>query len=132
MRFTAAAILLLVFSVALAQEPPAPEPEPAWKAAAKTAGLGDSAIVQLESDSLLITNRAYRQIFTPYVEGKLPPFITSDALLNGFHVLFEESVRRLEIAAIQPLRDLLLKLARHLDPARLWFEGDLFRDAAHG
>ena len=57
---------------------------------------------QLKRDGILITNKAYKQIFQAYItsyhstERKNSVFITSDSLLNAYHVLFEESIRKLE------------------------------------
>jgi hypothetical protein len=53
-------------------------------------------VTRLETDKLLITDQAYKQIFTPYLAADLPVFVTADSLLNAYHVLYEESVRRLE------------------------------------
>ena len=67
-----------------------------WEASAAKAGLSAEDVRQLAGNKLLMTNEAYRQVFTPYLSRRLPVFVTSDSLLNAFHVLYEESVRRLE------------------------------------
>ena len=57
---------------------------------------------QLQRDGILITNKAYKQIFQAYItsyhstDNKKSVFITSDSLLNAYHILFEESIRKLE------------------------------------
>ena len=54
-----------------------------------------------------------KQSFEPYLNG--PVFITTDSWLNGFHALFEDSFRELEIRNARQLREnleLLLASAR--------------------
>lgn len=58
--------------------------------------LTDAQRAQLQRDKILLTDRSYRQIFTPYVFLEKPPFITADAALNAWHVLFEDSIRTME------------------------------------
>ncbi len=54
--------------------------------------------MQLEKNRILVSNESYRQIFEAYKEiNHCPYFITSDSLLNAYHVLYEESVRRMEL-----------------------------------
>src|SRR5262249_534898 len=72
----------------------------------------------------VIASEPYKQIFQPYVSSKAPVFITSDSLLNGFHVLFEESVYRLEMAHARKLPALLSTLAKNLDRASKQFKAD--------
>src|SRR5262249_40559535 len=55
---------------------------------------------------------------------KVPVFITTDSLLNGFHVLFEESVYRLEQAQARKLPGILERLSKGLDRAGKQFKGD--------
>ena len=50
---------------------------------------------QLQRDKILLVDRSYLQIFSPYVWHS-PPFITSDSVLNAWHVLLQESVRAME------------------------------------
>ena len=51
-------------------------------------------------------------------------FITSDSLLNGFHVLFEESVLRLEQANMRKLGHILRHIEDNLATAHKDFEGN--------
>lgn len=50
---------------------------------------------QLQKDGILITQKTYKQIFDAYLDDSRP-FITTDSCLNAFHVLYEESIFRLE------------------------------------
>jgi hypothetical protein len=63
---------------------------------------------QLQRDKVLVIDRSYKQIFSPYVDGGMPAFVTSDSVLNAWHVLFEESVANAE-------ERLALALPRALD-----------------
>ncbi|MBN2491071.1 MAG: DUF3160 domain-containing protein [Planctomycetes bacterium] len=96
--------VLAFLAVMLATAPVVPQPEAAWKDAARRAGLEPDEIERLEQNGVLITNRAFRQVFTPYIQSNLPVFVTSDSLLNGFCVLLEESIVRLESANVGRLR----------------------------
>ena len=79
-----------------------------WRAAAHWAGLKAGDVAQLERDKLLIEDVVFEQSFSPYTKARGPVFITSDSLLNGFHVLFEDSFRELEARRAFELR-------RHLE-----------------
>jgi hypothetical protein len=74
-----------------------------WQNQAKKAGLGAADIERLGKQKLLIGPHSYKQAFTPYLGKDLPLFVTADSLLNGYHVLYEESVLRLETAQAQRL-----------------------------
>ena len=49
-------------------------------------------------DKFVITGEPFKQVFSPYIGSDVPVFITTDSLLNGFHVLLEESIYRMELA----------------------------------
>ena len=66
---------------------------------AEKSGLSDKDISSLEKNRILITNEAYKQIFSAYLSGDKPLFITSDSLINAYHVLYEESILRTAQAA---------------------------------
>lgn len=90
-----------------------------WKGVARACGLIEEDIASLEKNKVLMTNQAFKQIFTPYVttdltKPSLPLFITSDSLLNAFHVLFDESILRLELANTTRLTGLLEALWERL------------------
>src|SRR6478736_6249402 len=72
---------------------------------------------QLKRDKILVTAREYHQSFTPYIHNDLPVFITSDALLNAFHVIFEESFARMEGANVAKLETLLEEMVKSLPQA---------------
>src|SRR5688500_5110175 len=117
-RFVLAGLAMLVLLVGVAGQEKQPEAvQPKWKSDATKAGLDDAAVKQLERDGLLIADQPLLQAFSAYIEGKLPVFITSDAVLNTFHVLFEESVKRLEGTRAKDLRQLLLDLYTALPKA---------------
>ena len=103
-------LALATQSFVLAQRPEHAAPNPAngydWREAGRQQ-LGAQAIQQLAKDKILISNEEFKQVFTPYLTEDLPVFITSDSLLNGFHVLFEESVMRLEQANVRKLGGVL-------------------------
>jgi hypothetical protein len=51
---------------------------------------------QLARDKIIVTQRTWKQIFSPYIFTGEPVFITADSVLNAWHVLFEESFVALE------------------------------------
>lgn len=76
---------------------PLPEDGYDWHTDAKIYELsvGDQEVLQRQK--LAIGRTEFRQSFEPYDQPKGPVFITSDSLLNVYHVLFEDSFRELEI-----------------------------------
>lgn len=114
------AALLLTMSCSappLAQEKQKPNEDSPWQDRAKAADLEDADIKRLERDKVLVTNQTFKQSFQAYIGSELPVFITSDAVLNGFHVLFEESILRLETANARQVRPVLLKIWEGLKEA---------------
>ncbi len=81
-----------------------------WSTVARFAGLNDAEIAQLARDKLLLEDVALQQAFEAYTEPRRPVFITSDSVLNAFHVLFEDSFRELELRRAFALRVHLEKL----------------------
>lgn len=71
-------------------------PQRDWRAAAGSEGLPAEEIERIAATKLLVAGPEFRQVFEPYIDSHLPTFVTSDAVLNAYHVLFEESVVRLE------------------------------------
>jgi hypothetical protein len=113
----------------LAQRRPEKDlPDPArgydWEEAARKEGLSDKEIEQLARDKVLVANTAFKQVFTPYIGARLPLFITSDSLLNGFHVLYEESIVRLEQANARKLGGILELIDANLETADQNVGGD--------
>lgn len=66
----------------------------AWRdeAAAKVR-LTPVQIEQLARDKVLVSNREVEQSFAAYTQSRISTLVTSDAVLSGYHVLFEESLR---------------------------------------
>lgn len=67
-----------------------------WKGTAREAGLSKDEIERLARDKFVVTGQEALQSFSPYVSGRIPLFVTSDAVLNAYHVLFEETLRQQE------------------------------------
>jgi hypothetical protein len=128
MAFLGVAIAVGFQAIVVAQEPEQKLPDPArgyqWREAARKIGdLSAKEIERLAADKILVTNRAYRQIFTPYLGDDLPLFLTSDSLLNGFHVLHEESISRREQANARKLGRILKFIWKNLETADKAFTG---------
>jgi hypothetical protein len=75
-----------------------------WQAAAHKAQLSDEEIARLGRDKILIEDMMFSQWFQAYTEPRRTIFITSDSILNAFHVLFEDSFRELELRRPSQLR----------------------------
>ena len=86
-----------------------------WEEEARKRGLSETDVAALKKDRILITNEAYRQVFSAYLSGGEPPFITSDSLLNAYHVLYEESIFRLESAMASRLPEILELILKNLE-----------------
>jgi hypothetical protein len=95
-----------------------------WEKKAISIGLSQAEINMLNTNRILITNDAYKQIFTPYIRNDDPVFITSDALLNAYHVLYEESVFRLETAMAEQLPEILTIILDNLEYTDDKIKGD--------
>jgi len=78
-----------------------------WKKIAAEKKLDAKIIALLEKDRLAY-GPSVKQSFEPYLGG--PIFITSDSLLNAFHVLFEDTFRELELRQSGALRGQLERL----------------------
>jgi hypothetical protein len=86
-----------------------------WQVAAREVGLSADEIAQLGRDKILIEDFQYRQVFGVYdamlsgnrQHASYPLFLTSDSLLNAFHVLFEDSFREWELRRAERLRPAL-------------------------
>jgi len=97
-----------------AQRLPLPTDGYTWQAAAAESKLDAATIAALAKDKIAY-GPSVRQSFEPYLGG--PVFITSDSILNAFHVLFEDSFRELELrraARFRPDFEKLLTSARQL------------------
>lgn len=95
----------------------------AWKTAATKRGLDEQAMAQLEKDRILIADEAFKQVFSAYLGGG-SVFITSDSLLNAYHLLYEETIFRLENTNAQHLPQFLRTIMEKLGEAGTETGGD--------
>jgi hypothetical protein len=75
-----------------------------WEADAQSKGLDEATCALLRRENLAITGESFKQSFSVYMDTSYVPFVTSDSLLNGFHVLLEATLRRYELRRAQRLR----------------------------
>ncbi|RBP45846.1 uncharacterized protein DUF3160 [Roseimicrobium gellanilyticum] len=101
-----------------------PEPPKNWQEAAKRAGLTDDQLSRLEKDKFLVTGVEERQSFRAYLGGNVPFFVTSDAVLNAYHVLFEESLRQQEEVQAGGLRSFCDTVWKDLGSIESRYSGD--------
>jgi len=94
-----------------------PNVRSSWKQLAIEVGFSPKDMEDLGREKLIVSDEPAKQVFSPYLEGSLPVFITSDSLLNAFHVLFEESLVRLERTNARLLPGILLHIWSSLDAA---------------
>lgn len=59
---------------------------------------------RLARDKIMVSSEEVKQSFSAYLGHGLPNFITSDAVLNAYHVLLEETLRRSEVLHASRLR----------------------------
>jgi hypothetical protein len=109
-----------------AQRPKQALPDPkagySWQDAARKAGLDAGDIEQVAKQKVLVSHEAFKQVFSPYTGSTLPLFITSDSVLNAYHVLLEESVLRLEQANARRLPEVLRTVWQGLPKAEKEFK----------
>lgn len=79
-------------------------PDYEWTEAAHRLGLGAEDMRRLQRDKLMIEDVQLKQVFEAYTEPSGPVFVTSDVLLNAFIVLFEETMREVELRRAGQLR----------------------------
>jgi hypothetical protein len=103
---------------------PVPEKELTWRDSAQKAGLTPNDIERLARDKILVTGQSFKQVFQPYLDPPEPVFVTSDSLLNAFHVLYEESVVRMEQANARKLPGILRFLWGNLATVETWVKGE--------
>jgi hypothetical protein len=95
MEFRGFLCLLCLPALAMGEEK---KPSLTWREEAKPY-LTTGQIDVLSRQRFLVGDQTFKQVFTPYVYGgRLPVFITTDSILNAFHVLLEESIHRMERA----------------------------------
>jgi hypothetical protein len=93
------------------------QPEEDWCETAGKSGLSGQDIERLREHRILVTNETYEQVFSAYLSSGKPLFITSDSLLNVYHVLHEESVRRIETRNAAKLPEILRFILNNLASA---------------
>jgi len=98
--------------------------EYSWEEIIREKDLSDVQISALRRNGILVTDEAYKQIFTAYILLINPVFITSDSLLNAYHVLYEESVFRLESEMASRLPDILRHIMDNIENVLQKCEGD--------
>ncbi len=67
-----------------------------WKQRATQTGLSAAEVKTLSDNKIVVSSQEVKQSFSAYLGHGPPNFITSDAVLNAYHVLFEETLRRQE------------------------------------
>lgn len=92
-------------------------PDYSWREVAQKCALSEASIALLARDGIAVAGPYFKQSFQVYNESPVPPFVTSDAVLNGFHVLLEDSMRRFETVRARLLRADLEAAWGELEPA---------------
>ncbi len=113
-------VMLIASCLICAQNASAQDAKPAaatWQDAARESGLSAEDIAALESNRILITNNACKQVFSPYIDNDKPLFITTDSLLNAYHVLYEESILRLETSMAEQMPSILRLILKNIKDA---------------
>ncbi|MGE4489293.1 MAG: DUF3160 domain-containing protein [Kiritimatiellales bacterium] len=96
-----------------------------WHSQTNLAGLTASDQDKLEENRILVANESYRQIFEAYQENNAHPFfITSDSLLNAYHVLYEESIRRMELQLAAKGPEILSVMLKNIEPLDKQLKGN--------
>ena len=113
---------------AVASAPP-DERQPApiakgWEVEAKEQKLTEKDVKHLREHKFLVTDKPHKQVFSAYIGSDVPVFVTTDSILNGYHVLFEESIYRLEQANARKLPGVLEQVAKNLDRVAGAVKGD--------
>lgn len=110
-RFSLLLSLIAMFSLQLQGEqlnvPDWKENVPDWKELSQMQKLNQITIDKLEKNKIVVTDEAYKQIFSAYLYSGVPLFITTDSLINAYHVLYEESVLQLEKVKANKLEKIL-------------------------
>ncbi len=124
--FLSVALTALLVSLAAGAPPQDPKPEPpeSWETVAGKQNLTKAELKLLREQKFVITGLFTRQVFDPYIDSSLPLFITSDSILNAYHVLLEESIYRMELAHSRKLPGALEQFTKHLDATAGKIKGD--------
>jgi hypothetical protein len=123
--FSSGALLMVVLFFVIVDGATAQTTEDqAWETVAQKLKLDIKDIELLEKNKLLITNKTFKQVFQPYLEGDVPFFITTDSLLNAYHVLYEESILRMEKANARKLPEILQSIYTNLEGVSKQWKGN--------
>ena len=95
-------------------ESPEDVPPTDWRTLAGAEGLSGAEIERLARDKVLVGAQSFKQVFSPYLGCDLPLFLTSDSVLNAFHVVLEASLVELEEGRAAEMARHLAWLARAL------------------
>jgi len=101
-----------------------------WKQNLAKAGFSAAEIKTLATDKVLVLRHEVRQCFSAYMDSSYPSFVTSDAVLNAYHVLYEETLRQMEERQVRHLRTLSQDLWHLLATAERMYRGDAVQIAA--
>ena len=74
------------------------------------------AELRLLKNGFMVTHRTFHQVFEPYINTDTPVFITTDTVLNAFHVLWRESLYRVESLNIDRLTLTLKWIWSQIEP----------------
>lgn len=86
-----------------------------WEQDAAAQKLSADAVAKLKQHGLVIAGGVFRQSFEVYADESVVPFVTTDSLLNGFHVLLEASLRKYEQRRARELCEALERVWGNLD-----------------
>jgi hypothetical protein len=75
-------------------------------------------LAQRPGRKIVITNEEFLQVFEAYANQRHPVFITSDSILNAFHIVFEDSFLGLECALAAQLPKLIVEMRESLSAVR--------------
>ena len=100
-------------------EPSMPGEGYSWFDSAAQWQFSEEDAVKISETKLLIGHREWKESFQVYTEGGGPFFITSDAVLNGFHRLVEMSAIKVELARYDQLETYLETVWQGLEKSQV-------------
>jgi hypothetical protein len=128
--------LLVLVVVAIPESASSQEPilkeksEQTWVDVAKQQELSDAQIKLLREQKFFVTEKTMKQVFSAYLGGGVPVFITSDSILNAYHVLLEESIYRMELAHSRKLPGVLEHFTKNLEATAAKLKEEVLPKAA--
>jgi hypothetical protein len=115
-----------VWSLACSQDSEKKEAK-SWRDLAAEMGLTAPEVDRLAAEKVLVSRIESKQSFSVYLRSRLPNFITSDAVLNAYHVLYEETLRQQEEVNAGALRSFCPELWKLLATIDRSYSGDVPR-----